>query len=74
MYSLQLGNNWYVEINNGDLFIYRYSDNHFAIKTVEDDRKLFLDEFTVEILCLKTKKHYVIKRDNGYFWWEETKF
>ena len=72
MYWLQLGPDWWVEINIGDIFVYRYSENHCGIKTVES--KIEMDEFLVEILGLKTQKHYVLKRDNGYFWWEETKF
>lgn len=72
MYYLQLGPDWWVEINYGDLFVYKYDENHFGIKHV--DQKIDMDEYLVEILSFKTQKHYVLRRDNGYFWWEEIKF
>jgi hypothetical protein len=72
MYCLQLGSSWWVEINVGDVFVYKYSDNHVEIKQVRD--KLDMNEYLVEILCLTARKHYILKRDNGYFWWEEINF
>ena len=50
----------------GDIFIYKYTDRHIEIKQV--NHKLGMDEYLTEILCFKTKKHYILKRDNGYFW------
>ena len=72
MYYLQLGSSWWIEVNVGDVFVYKYSNNHVEIKQVKD--KLDMNEYLVEILCLTTRKHYILKRDNGYFWWEEINF
>lgn len=74
MYQLQLNDNWFITINIGDIFVYKYSSNHFAIKYVKMDYRPELNENTVEILCLSTRKHFIIRRDNGYYWWEEIKF
>ena len=71
MYTLQLGDNLFTDLDIGDIFIYKYSQNHFAIKHVEKDFKPELNEFTVEILSLSTHRHFIFKRDNGYYWWEE---
>ena len=72
MYHLQLGSSWWIEVNIGDIFIYKYTDRHIEIKQV--NHKLDMNEYLAEILCFKTKKHYILKRDNGYFWWEEVSF
>ena len=74
MYTLQLGDKLFTDIDVGDIFIYNYGNNHFAIKDVKTDYKPELNEFTVEILSLSTNRHFIFKRDNGYYWWEEIKF
>ena len=73
MYTLQLSNHLFVDINVGDLFIYRY-DNTYKIVEVKNDFKPPLNEFTIEILSFYSKRHFIFKRDNGYYWWEEIKF
>jgi len=74
MYNLQLGDNLFVDIGVGDIFIYKYKENYFAIKDVTENYKPELNEFTVEILSFYSKRHFILKRDNGYYWWEEIKY
>lgn len=74
MYKLQLGDNLFVDIDNEDLFIYKYDDNHFAVKTVKDDYHPPVNEYTVEILSFYSKRHFIFKRQNGAYWWEEIKY
>ncbi len=66
MYTLQLSNHLFVDINVGDLFIYRY-DNTYKIVEVKNDFKPPLNEFTIEILSFYSKRHFIFKRDNGYY-------
>lgn len=74
MYTLQLSDFLFVELNPGDLFIYKYNDNYYSIRDVEEDFKPPLNEFTVEIYSFSTKRHFKFFRDNGYYWWEEVKY
>ena len=74
MYNLQLGDNLFVDIGVGDIFIYKYKENCFAIKEVKENFKPELNEFTVEILSFYSKRHFIFKRDNGYYWWEEINY
>jgi hypothetical protein len=67
MYKLQLGDNLFVDIDNEDLFIYKYDDNHFAVKTVKDDYHLPVNEYAVEILSFYSKRHFLFKRQNGAY-------
>ena len=67
MYSLQLGDNLFVDIEVGDIFIYKYKENCFAIKYVTENYKPELNEFTIEILSFYSKRHFIFKRDNGYY-------
>lgn len=67
MYTLQLGDNLFTDLDVGDIFIYKYSPDHFAIKEVKTDYKPELNEYTVEILSLSTHRHFIFKRDNGYY-------
>ena len=71
MYTLQLGDNLFADLDIGDIFIYNYGNNHFAIKEVKSDYRPELNEYTVEILSLSTHRHFIFKRNNGYYWWEE---
>ena len=74
MYNLQLGDNLFVDIGVGDIFIYKYKENCFAIKDVTENYQPELNEFTVEILSFYSRRHFILKRDNGYYWWEEIKY
>lgn len=74
MYTLQLSDSLFVELNVGDIFIYRYNDCTFAIKEVKEDFRPPLDEFTVEIYSFSTKRHFMFFRHEGSYWWEETKY
>ena len=74
MYTLQLSDFLFVELNIGDLFVYNYGNNTYAIREVEKDFIPPLDEFTVEIYSFSTQRHFRFFRDNGYYWWEETKY
>ena len=66
MYTLQLSNHLFVDINIGDLFIYRYG-NTYKVVEVKNDFKPPLNEFTIEILSFYSKRHFIFKRDNGYY-------
>lgn len=66
MYTLQLSNHLFVDINIGDLFIYK-KDNTCIIKYVRDDYRPPLNEFTIEIISFYSKRHFIFKRDNGYY-------
>ena len=66
MYTLQLSNHLFVDINIGDLFIYR-KDNTCIIEYVRDNYKPSLNEFTIEIISFYSKRHFIFKRDNGYY-------
>ena len=58
MYNLQLGDNLFVDINCGDLFIYRYdSDNLSVIKEVTKDYLPPVNEHTVEINITAITNH-----------------
>ena len=74
MYTLQLSDSLFVELNVGDIFIYRYNDYTYAIKEVEKDFRPPLDEFTVEIYSFSTKRHFRFFRCGGSYWWEEVKY
>jgi len=73
MYTLQLSDFISVDIGVGDLFIY-ITENAYIVKEVKKDYRPPLNEYTVEILSFYSKKHYAIRRDNGYYWWEEIKY
>ena len=74
MYTLQLSDFLFVELNVGDLFVYNYGNNTFAIREVKQDFRPPLDEFTVEIYSFSTQRHFRFFRDNGCYWWEEAKY
>ena len=74
MYTLQLGDNLFTNISDGDIFMYRYADNKVEIKHVENGFKPPLNGFTVEIYAVAVKRHFIFKRDNGYYWWQEISF
>lgn len=74
MRTIQLGDNLFVDIADGDLFCYRYDNNHFAIKEVKNDIIPPVDEFCVEILSFYSKRHFTFHRLNGAYWWEETRY
>ena len=74
MYQLQLGDNLFVTIGVGDIFIYRYSHNHSAIEYVKADYRPPLNEYTVEILSFYSKKHFILIRQNNYYWWQEIRY
>jgi hypothetical protein len=67
MYTLQLGDNLFVDLEIGDIFVFKYDDSHFAIREVKRDYRPNLDENTVEIISFYSKKHFIFKRDNGYY-------
>ncbi len=67
MYTLQLGDNLFVDLEIGDIFVFKYDDRHFAIKEVKSDYRPNLDENTVEILSFYSKRHFIFKRDGGYY-------
>ena len=74
MYTLQLSDFLFVDIEIGDIFVYRYDDSHFAIREVKSDYRPELNEYAVEILAIGSKRHFRFRRDNGYYWWEEVKY
>ena len=67
MYTLQLGDNLFVDLEIGDIFVFKYDDSHFAIKEVKSDYRPNLDANTVEILSFYSKRHFIFKRDGGYY-------
>lgn len=73
MSTLQLSDSLFVDIAEGDLFVYKYDDSHVAIQEVKDTVPV-LNQYTVEILSLHSKRHFILKRDNGYYWWEEIQY
>ena len=62
MYNVQLSNDWFVEINEGDLYIYKTSPTAIEIKEVTSNFLPQIDANTVEILALATKRHFVFKK------------
>lgn len=74
MKTIQLSDTIFVNIADGDLFIYKYSDNYFAIKEVINDEVPPINEFTVEILSLYSQRHFRFKREGQWYWWYEVKF
>ena len=73
MSTLQLSDSLFVDIAEGDLFVYRYEDNYVVVQEVKDTVPA-LDQYTVEILSFHSKRHFILKRDNGYYWWEEIQY
>ena len=67
MYTLQLGDNLFVDLEIGDIFVYNDGDSHFAIKEIKSDYRPNLDANTVEIISFYSKKHFIFKRDNEYY-------
>jgi len=74
MKTIQLSDYIFTDVADGDLFIYKYDDHHSAIKEMRNNVVPSIDEFTVEILSFYSKRHFIFKRDNGYYWWEETSY
>lgn len=74
MKTIQLGDNLFVDIANGDLFFYCYNDNYFAVKEVENNTIPSIDEYCVEILSFYSKRHFLFHRLNGAYWWEEIRY
>lgn len=74
MYNLQLGDNLFVDINSGDIFVYRYSHNHFSIQQATANYHPPVNEYTIEIISFYSERHFIFKRDNGYYWWEEIQY
>ena len=72
--TIQLGDNLFVDIANGDLFFYSYNDSYFAVKEVENDIIPPIDEYCVEILSFYSKRHFSFRRLNGAYWWEEIRY
>ena len=67
MYTLQLGDNLFVELDVGDLFIYRYSSTHSGIIGVSKTVHPPLNEYCVEIMSFHSRRHFLLRRDNGYY-------
>jgi len=74
MYTLQLSDTLFVDIDYGDIFIYKYGDNHFSIREYTNEFKPQLDANTIEILSFYSKRHFIFKRDGQWYWWEEIKY
>jgi len=74
MKKIQLSDTLFVEIDNGDLFIYKYTDHHFGIKEMRDDIVPSINEFTVEIISFYSRRHFLFKREGPAYWWYEIKF
>ena len=73
MSTLQLSDSLFVDIAEGDLFVYKYEDNYVVVQEVKDTVPV-LDQYTVEILSFHSKRHFILKRNNGYYWWEEIQY
>jgi hypothetical protein len=71
MTTIQLSDHLFAEIANGDFFIYRYKDNIFVFRQAKNGVVPPINADTVEIISIHNGKHYVFKRDNGHYWWEE---
>lgn len=71
MYNVQLSDDWFVEINEGDLYVYKTSPTTIEIKEVTSDFLPQIDANTVEIWALATKRHFVFRRCGESYWWEE---
>ena len=68
MYTLQLSDTLFVDLEIGDIFVYNYGCGHFAIQTVKRDYRPNLDANTVEIISLYSNRHFIFKRDGNYYW------
>lgn len=73
MSTLQLSDYLFVDIAEGDLFVYKYEDDYIVVREVKDTVPV-LNQYTVEILSFHSKRHFILKRDNGYYWWEEIRY
>lgn len=65
MYTLKLSDSLFADIEVGDIFVYRYSENSYGIQEAEENYQPPLNEFTVEIRCFKSRRHFIFKRKNG---------
>lgn len=74
MATIQLSDFLFVEIGNGDLFIYKYDDGSISIKEVENNIIPPINEYTIEILSFYSERHFIFKRYDKSYWWEEIKY
>jgi len=74
MQTIQLSDSIFVEVADGDLFMYKYDYNHSAIIQMSNNKVPPIDEYTTEILSFHSKRHFLFKRNGKSYWWEEVKF
>lgn len=71
MRTIQLSDTLFVDISDGDVFIYVYDKTHVNVQIVHNDVVPPINEFTIEILSLYSHRHFLFRRNNGAYWWEE---
>lgn len=74
MITIQLSDSIFVEVDNGDLFIYQYGYNRYEIKEMENNEAPPINEFTVEIISFHSRRHFRFKREGMKYWWYEIGF
>ncbi len=73
MGTVQLSENFFIDLEAGDIFVYKYKDGFISIYEIKDTVPP-LDQYVVEIISFHNKRHFILKRDNGYYWWEEVRY
>lgn len=73
MGAVQLSESFFINLEAGDIFVYKYRDDFITIHEIKDTIPP-LDQYVVEIISFYNKRHFILKRDNGYYWWEEVRY
>lgn len=71
MRTIQLSDTLFVDIGDGDVFLYIYSNSQIDVKVVQDDIIPPINEFTIEIISFYSHRHFLFKRNGAAYWWEE---
>ena len=74
MRTIQLSNTLFVDVADGDIFIYVYSENHLEIREMKNNEVPPINEYTVEILSFYSRRHFRFRREGQWYWWYEIKF
>ena len=71
MRTIQLSDTLFVDIGDGDVFLYIYNSSQIDVKVVQDDIIPPINEFTIEIISFYSHRHFLFRRNGAAYWWEE---
>ena len=74
MRTIQLSDTLFVDIADGDVFLYIYDHTHIAVQTVYNDIIPPINEFTIEIISFYSHRHFLFRRNGAAYWWEEVEY